>query len=112
MSYIRTKDNIYEVCAREKCPNGCVITTNGTRVPYTAILRESDILEGLCDELVVIYNNNKAFKKPFTSIHDNLEDLLREHEISECKVYGAIWTDKGLIYAMKMNDTGEWKLIA
>jgi hypothetical protein len=111
MKYIRTKDNIYEVYARERCPNGCVITTSGVKVPYTDILRESDTAEALCDELVVIYNNNKAFKKPFTSIYDNLKDLLKEHEISKCKVYGAIWTDKGLIYKAKMNEKGELELL-
>ena len=111
MKYIRTKDNIYEEYAREKRPDGCVITTRGTRIPFTAILRESDDLEELCDELVVIYNNDKAFKKPFTSIYDNLEDLLREHEISECKVYGAIWTDRGLTYVARMNDDGELELL-
>lgn len=29
---------------------------------------------------------------------------------SSCKynIYGAIWTDKGLIYVAKMNDKGTW----
>ena len=73
--------------------------------------KQADTIEELCDEFVVIYNNNKKFKKPFTSIHDNLGDLLKEHKISECKVYGAIWTDKGLTYVAKMNDKRELELL-
>ena len=32
---------------------------------------------------------------------------------SSCKynIYGAIWTDKGLIYVAKMNDKGDLELI-
>ena len=111
MKYIRTKDNIYEEYAREKRPDGCVITTSGIRIPFTAILRESDDLEKLYDKIVVIYYNSEKFKRPFTTVHDNLKDLLKEHKISKCKSYGAIWTDNGLIYVAKVNDKEEWELL-
>ena len=75
------------------------------------IIKQTDTIEELCDEFVIIYNKSQIFKKPFTSAHDNLKDLLEEHELSKCKVYGAIWTDKGLIYVVKMNDKGDLELL-
>ena len=114
MSYIRTKDNVYEVYAREKCPNGCVITTSGVRVPYTDILRESDTIEKLCDHLVVIEKESSSF--PHIQ-HRFLGDLFIDHSYDEkfqqnkLIVYGAIWTDKGLIYVARMNKKGDWELL-
>lgn len=108
MNYIRTKDNIYEECAREKYPNGCVITTSGVRVPYTDILCESDNPEDLCDEFVWVTPEGEHRIKPKTG--DALWYLCCDYKQGH-QIYGAIWTDKGLSYVMKMNDIGKWELL-
>ena len=100
MKYIRTKDNIYEVYAREKRPNGCVITTSGVRVPYTDILHESNSIEELCDGFVYEYQTGaRVMNKKIIAMPDIV------------KTYGAIWTNKGLIYVAKMNEKGELELL-
>lgn len=101
MKYIRTKDgNIYETKDLIKCednhyPNGW-FTKSG--VPLTAI-KESDNIEDLLDgyvvrnELVRYLDIAKAYSKEFGE-----------------PVYGAIWTQKGLIYIAKLTDEG-WELV-
>ena len=114
MSYIRTKNNIYEEYAREKRPDGCVITTSGARVPFTAILRESDTIEKLCDHLVVI-EKESSFSPHIQ--YRFLGNLFIDHSYDEkfqqnkLIVYGAIWTNRGLTYVARMNDDGELKLL-
>ena len=116
MKYIRTKDGKLYLNLGET-QNGVIIEYNylgdglDLAVNYDAIEKQADTIEELCDEFVIIYNKSQIFKKPFTSAHDNLKDLLEEHELSKCKVYGAIWTDKGLIYVVKMNDKGDLELL-
>jgi hypothetical protein len=108
MKYIRTKYGIiYEEYAREKCPNGCVIATNTVRIPYADILCEADTIEELCDMFVVI--NDDWGKEPYCCTY--VEIKLYKNLKTKGKVYGAIWTDKGLIYVAKMNDKGELELL-
>jgi len=38
-------------------------------------------------------------------------DLQKYARDKDWTIYGAIWTDKGLIYVAKMNDKGEFELI-
>ena len=65
--------------------------------------KQVDTIEELCDEFVLI---NKKDKMHFI-------DVLSP-DLYDCKnfvIYGAIWTDKGLIYVAKMNSKGELKLL-
>ena len=40
------------------------------------------------------------------------ENYLRFHKEGHiANVYGAIWTDKGLVYVIKMNEKGEFELL-
>jgi hypothetical protein len=113
MKYIRTKDNVYEVYAREKRPDGCVITTSGARIPFTAILRESDDIKELFDGYYLDIDNH-----PFdrTQIYNQDElDRAFDEKISwqnysdrkgleyEIKLYGFIKTDKGFVFVAKIN---------
>ena len=71
------------------------------------IVSEADTIEELCDEFLL--ENKKTHWKGYmpyhkSTIHD--EALQRDYII-----YGAIWTDKGLIYAAKMNDKGDLELL-
>ena len=68
------------------------------------IVKQADTIEELCDEFVFTKGNIKNVFLPMT-FHKE-KDLTFYDEI-----YGAIWTDKGLIYVAKMNDKGELELL-
>ena len=80
------------------------------------IEKEADNIEELCDEFVVEY-----FNKELNWInHENFNNLDTAKEMYEIVInnnrknpiiYGAIWTNKGLIYVAKMNNKGELELI-
>ena len=101
MKYIRTKDgNIYETkdlikCKDNRYPNGW-FTKND--VPLIAI-KESDNIEDLLDGYVV---RNELVRYLDIAKSDS-------KEFGE-PVYGAKWTDKGLIYIAKLTNEG-WKLL-
>lgn len=70
----------------------------------------ADTIEELCDEFVIdwlptnhkdIFGIDKYSKKIIESCIGN----------NKTNVYGAIWTDKGLIYVAKMNEDGKLELI-
>lgn len=63
---------------------------------------QAETIEELCD-LFIVWNTKNiwCFWKSCHSLP--IEDI--------DKVYGAIWTDKGLIYVAKMNEKGELELL-
>ena len=63
------------------------------------IIAQADTIEELCDEFVY---NKQIFK--------TLKEALDYAPIGS-EIYGAIWTDKGLIYVAKMNEKGKLKLL-
>ena len=70
--------------------------------------KQADTIEELCDEFVVAYENNGYV------VLSNLAQvrLYRGNNgFSNSQVYGAIWTDKGLIYVAKMNEKGDLELL-
>ena len=79
------------------------------------VLKIADTIGELCDEVVIKKPNENPHilyilygcesEKRFKYVKDRLEHF------KECEVYGAIWTDKGLIYVAKMNDKGELELL-
>ena len=78
---------------------------------------KSDTIEELCDEFVLDHpsfaNNCKclyhSFSKAKQGIRKHSDDA---HLLSgPFVIYGAIWTDKGLIYVAKMNKKGELELL-
>ena len=115
MKYIRTKDGrIIDLVAYKE--NGVI--NNGIKfvnkingsyffVQQDNILKQADTIEGLCDEFVV-----KAYISSYPQIYHSVDlKELNEFREKDTIVYGAIWTDKGLIYVAKMNEKGELKLI-
>ena len=91
MRYIRMKDKI----VKHPHPNAEVFTFR------YEIINQADTIEELCDEFVGIYKG-----KHIKSLSKDLW-ILKDCEV----IYGAIWTDKGLIYVAKMNDKGELELL-
>ena len=118
--YIRTKDGIFEFKDFHKeCLNHYGYTKkNGINVLMTLSEAKehkvADTIEELCDEFVLEDNSgNKilgtlgrdTFWNNYYSI--SIEQALKNNFV----FYGAIWTDKGLIYVAKMNKKGELELL-
>lgn len=108
--YIRTKDGVYEVShlnayATHKRKGETLL--EGYKTSYIKnenIISQSENLEELCDKFIA---------KPCDTIQYWVERTLEKAKIY-CGVetiYGAIWTDKGLIYVAKMDDKGELCLL-
>lgn len=106
MKYVRTKDGIMVF----------------TDLPYDIDdsgnqsykgMKIADTIEELCDRFVIEYkqHNEQHILKTFLRAERNfLRDKM--YELNHIKnLYGAIWTDKGLIYVAKMNDKGELELL-
>ena len=101
MKYIRTKDG--RIITKEKFwfENGGIAKL-GTK--------ESDTIEELCDEFVFnvenqghwVINNYKRALEIAKSYNEDKNKFI---------CYGAIWTDKGLIYVAKMNESGCLELL-
>ena len=105
MKYIRTKeemDKIHEVAWINCGYIGFLDTKNGCDISH--IYKESDTIEELCDVFIC---QQMIFRKL-----KDVETYLRSaNEWCNFAIYGAIWTDKGLIYVAKMNDEGELELL-
>ena len=109
MRYIRTKDGkIFEYAGKERTPYGDLISADGTHYRYDCVLEEADTIEELCDCFVALRpqpkGNDYYILHRFSFVKEN---CLNGNEV----VYGAIWTDKGLIYRAKMNSKGELELL-
>lgn len=113
MSYIRTKAKIYEVESEYINNEGKWIGYNIVGDDMALILRvqvinQADTIEELCDEFVVFDSMNNCCME----IERSLKNLKKNGWIDSCfDVYGAIWTNKGLIYVAKMNEDGVLCLI-
>lgn len=110
MKYIRTKngkihtlhnyqgwDNFYT------CTNGWKDLNNMCyKVRKMSVVKQADTIKELCDEFVYVDEEIKQFL---------VSDDLDMYKAKQLKVFGAIWTDKGLIYVAKMNEKGELELL-
>ena len=113
---IRTKDGVYEVVGfDEECiiPSPLIKVKNNygeekiTHCCKDDIIAQSENLEELCDVYAVprfqhIFKIDKFSKNAVENYAKGKDKGI---------VYGAIWTDKGLIYVAKMDENGEFELI-
>ena len=102
--YIRTKDGVYEVKVNKY--HELVYCKNNQIVLSCNIIKQSENIEELCDRFVVMDKETKEV----ISIVSFLE-YAKLWSYCKYNIYGAIWTDKGLIYVAKMNDEGDLVLI-
>lgn len=124
--YIRTELGIYEIDFSRNETDICYFTTKGW-VYKEDIIKESDNLEDLFDEFIAHWKkDDKEFgtngtywkdnnEKPRYFQYNNLDVICSEisyfaSSLDRLDIYGALWTDKGLIYVAKMNKDGEWEL--
>ena len=76
-------------------------------------IKVADTIEELCDEVCC---DNEVQPLVNIYVHETKEQMIKntiEYLFNKNKkdVYGAIWTNKGLIYVAKMNDKGELELL-
>ena len=120
MKYIRTKDgriyeiieeteNSFELCSpfEKKMGCSCIMIKRVLGSNEKPTYRLANTIEELCD--VFVYSK---------CVFMTLEEAKHDKEWTECDwqqdgflIYGAIWTDKGLIYVAKINDKGELELL-
>ena len=124
MKYIRTKDNLIgerifvnDIPEPQNDKERELLKKLRENICQT-IIKQADTIEELCDEFVVytpnMYSNMKVYLRyEFESKLDRaIQDYKNYQDINEeVYLYGAIWTDKGLIYVAKMNDKGELELL-
>ena len=115
MKYIRTKDGIYEVERYYEPHDYWWAKQLSSPIATDEIIKQADAIEKLCDGFVLINKNSDllpSFKKSYHDFSPYLDVDIRSHEKpSYIEIYGAIWTDKGLIYVAKMNGKGELELL-
>lgn len=98
MKYIRTQAGIYKIKNGKFMENFDV-----EKYSRDFPARFADNIEELCDEFVMI--NDYCFTKPQIIDFIDLDMYIGE------TIYGAIWTNEGLIYVAKLNDKGKLELI-
>ena len=119
MKYIRTKDGIYELMPNieqeykvsfdGKTLEPAYYIINHEWVAQKDVIKQADTIEKLCDEFVVMSGyslRHNTFK--------TLRNAIKHSKLFPFEVmyiYGAIWTNKGLIYVAKMNEEGELELL-
>ena len=90
-------------------------TKTGHTCVYGIVDKVEDTIEELCDEFVVYVKDNKLLTNlgSFESCYNWYIELKNRKGVSKVDVsmFGAIWTDKGLIYVAKMNEKGELELL-
>lgn len=71
--------------------------------------KQADTIEELCDCFVAVGKKHYVWDKQHcTSI--TLEQM-QSYPISDFEIYGAIWTNEGLIYVAKINEKGDCELL-
>ena len=84
---------------------------------YGKAIKVADTIEELCDCFVyTLHKEGIGFQLSFELTKALARNCIREKMLGrvkakEVRVYGAIWTDKGLIYVAKMNKKGELELL-
>lgn len=118
MKYIRTKDGIFErkfpnkeqqISFDHKTIEPAYYTVKYDWIAKKDVIKQSDTIEELCDEFVFEMGlEHTICQLTFEQVRDNILNCELE---SMSTLYGAIWTDKGLIYFARMNDKGELELL-
>lgn len=115
MKYIRTKDGRIIACGTQSdsgYSKGYIRIQNKPKTLSTndpiEILAEADTIDELCDDFVSISKYGDT--KPVGDVVNwNYVKTKAKYDIEY--IYGAIWTEKGLIYVAKMNEKGEMVLL-
>ena len=104
MKYIRTKNGIYDTSKGIYTPSIKMWAIGIATIYDEDILKQADTIEELCDRFVAETCDNTKFW-----VESTLENAKIYCGIKN--IYGAIWTDKGLIFVAIMNEDGVLCLI-
>ena len=113
MSFIKTPYTIFEVVSetpivynvRAKWTPNHIYAKSKCQ---TKVIKQADTIEKLCDEFVL---ENKKDHSHLQFAELEIKVIVEYTNKEEWFIYGAIWTDKGLIYVAKMNNKGELELL-
>lgn len=112
--YVRTKDG--RILDFDKLNEISKLSIDMAKEP----IREAKTIEELCDDFVGLIKSRSSdfiITKVIAHSLKELKDSLKTEfngKIFEGHydiIYGCIWTDKGLIYVAKMNESGDLELI-
>lgn len=113
MKYIRTKDGIYDLDKSIWYE----FTGRKVRMPYCeeyekqpGLCKTVETIEELCDELIFdnVYHSRMAPSAMHTKEN---QKIIKGYLNQKIVCYGAIWTNKGLIFVAKMNNKGKLELL-
>lgn len=112
--FIRTKEGIIDttkIATGSKYMDFATNDESFKEIFKTEPLAKADTIEELCDEFV--YEKGCGKDTPMLSKNDfnSLKEWYMNSGFKVNTIYGAIWTDKGLIYVAKLNEKGELELI-
>ena len=111
MKYIRTKDG--RIVAIPNKSNFILYdddklvidtTKKGQACIYGIVNKQANTIEELCDEFVI---DSEIYGHIYWTLGLEVFKRLKTKD----NFYGAIWTDRGLIYVAKMNEKGELELL-
>ena len=104
--YIRTKDEILKALDTDYMCGVKVYHTEKGMITEKLVVKTADNLAELCDEFVVVFEDKNHI------VYSQFKWAMDKAMWSGMPfmIYGAIWTDKGLIYVAKLID-GELVLI-
>lgn len=116
MKYIRTKDELgilieptdNEELQKLKVGVNDMIFSTWYGNNRDNIVKQANTIEELCDEKVGTFKDGS---KPYIYKKMSWVDLKKDWTQYHNNLYGAIWTDKGLIYVAKLNEKGEMELL-
>ena len=120
MKYIRTKNG--RILEFDKMITPCIYKTKPNKkgvyeeIGNGWVYRLADTIEELIDEKVLIQKNGYPTLLETIEFDRNIYLRINEYEFGTQLprnpiIYGAIWTNKGLIYVAKMNEKGELELL-
>ena len=99
--YIRTKNLIFKV-ESETCNKQAYFVGDYGVILKEQVIKQSENIEELCDRFVVMDKETKEVV--------NIVSFLEYAKLwAYCKynIYGAIWTEWGLKYVVKLDDKGK-----
>lgn len=124
MKYIRTQKELYKVMQKQICNTDKFVEVQRKKIGlFTGtteliskddIIKQADTIEELCDCYVIVRKDDITIGGELKTLKEMLlqRDCDIEYEVEDDYFYyGAIWTDKGLIYVAKLNDKGELELL-
>ena len=113
MKYIRTKEEIYIQCKLKGYENCYCLpsNTNITKKEDLVIFKQADNLKELCDVFVEWDKESNKFVGLLNWNEVNRPLWNTKEYFDSFSIFGAIWTDKGLIYVAKMNEKGDLELL-